>query len=116
MSTSASMRTARGHGEDARPPALGGRTPALRARQLVHRRTARSPEDAADRVTAYVYGNVLVMATLISLRPDDLLGPTAVLSLLGVGLSTAVAHLVAHAVGGRIRHGRPSRWADVRRG
>jgi hypothetical protein len=65
-------------------------------------------------VSAYVYGNVLVMAALISLRPEDLRGPTGVASLLGVGLSTVVAHLVGHGVGRRIRQGWSIRWTDVR--
>jgi hypothetical protein len=74
-----------------------------------------SPEDAANRVSAYVYGNVLVMATLISLRPEELRGPTGVLTVLGVGLSTVVAHLVGHGVGRRILHGRSIRRVEVRR-
>jgi hypothetical protein len=55
-----------------------------------------------------VYGNVLVMATLISLRPEDLRGPAGVLALLGVGVSTVVAHVVGDAVARRIREGWPS--------
>jgi hypothetical protein len=58
-------------------------------------------------VSAYVYGNVLVMAALISLRPQDLQGPRGVLYVLGVGVSTFVAHFVGEAVGRRVREGQP---------
>lgn len=77
---------------------------------------ARVPrEHAASRVSAYVYGNVLVMATLISLHPDDLLGPEGVVSLIGVGISTLIAHMVGEATGRRVREGRRVQWTDVRR-
>ena len=75
------------------------KTSVPRVPELLPRPRVPSPEDAANRVSAYVYGNVLVMATLISLRPEDLRGPTGVLSVLGVGLSTVVAHMVGHGVG-----------------
>jgi len=65
-----------------------------------------SREDVASRVSAYVYGNVLVMAALIALDPDELAGPTGVLYVLGVGTSTYVAHTVGEAVGLRVREGR----------
>jgi hypothetical protein len=61
-----------------------------------------------------VYGNVLVMAALISLRPEDLRGPTGVLLVLGVGSSTFVAHMVGEAVGRRVREGRSAQLADLR--
>jgi hypothetical protein len=71
-------------------------------------------EDVASRVSAYVYGNVLVMAALIALRPEDLSGPTGVLYLLGVGLSTYVAHALGEAVGLRVREGRSLDRSAVR--
>ena len=65
------------------------------------------PRDSvASRVSAYVYGNVLVMAALIALHPDELRGPSGVLYVLGVGASTYVAHAVGEAVGLRVRTGR----------
>jgi hypothetical protein len=87
----------------------------LRLRGLSRRPGDLSREDAASRVSAYVYGNVLVMATLISLRPEDLQGPTGVLLVLGVGVSTFVAHLVGDAVGRRIRQGPFIQWTEIRR-
>ena len=72
-------------------------------------------EDVASRVSAYVYGNVLVLAALIALQPDELGGPKGVLYLLGVGTSTYVAHTVGEAVGLRVREGRSLDSAVVRR-
>ena len=66
-------------------------------------------------MSAYVYGNVLVMATLISLEPGDLRGPTAVLYVLGVGATTYLAHLVGDGAGRRVREGRSIQWPEVRR-
>ena len=91
--------------------------PITRLREL---KLSRSPADlsrehAASRVSAYVYGNVLVMATLLSLQPDDLRGLTGVLYVLGVGVSTFLAHMVGDAVGRRVREGRSTRWVEVRR-
>lgn len=82
---------------------------------LLRRPGDRSREDAASRVSAYVYGNVLVMAALISLRPEDLHGPTGVVYVLGTGASTFVAHVVGGAAGRRVREGRSFRWSEVRR-
>jgi nucleotide-binding universal stress UspA family protein len=54
------------------------------------------------------------MAALIALHPDDLRGPTGVLYLLGVGVSTYVAHTLGEAVGARVREGRSLDRAAVR--
>jgi hypothetical protein len=72
------------------------------------------PEDAASRITAYVYGNILVMTALIALDPPDLLGSKAVAYVLGTGLSTFVAHLVAEMAGFGFRTERQMTLADVR--
>ena len=72
-------------------------------------------EDVASRVSAYVYGNVLVLAALIALRPDQLLGPTGVLYVLGMGTSTYIAHTMGDAVGLRVRGDRSLDGTAVRR-
>jgi hypothetical protein len=72
------------------------------------------PEDASSRITAYVYGNILVMTALIALDPPDLLGSTAVAYVVGTGLSTFVAHLVAELAGFGFRTERRMTLADVR--
>lgn len=98
-----------------RQPGCGVTTLGLRVRQLIRGPGDVSRDDAASRVSAYVYGNVLVMAALISLRPEDLRGPTGVLYVLGVGATTFIAHMVGGAVGRRIREGRSVRWVAIRR-
>lgn len=107
-----SLRRCEARGSARHGAALG--RPGLRLRELVRRPDVPDPEDAASRVSAYVYGNVLVMAVLISLQPEDLQGATGVLSVLGVGLSTAVAHLVGQAAGCRIRHRRSAAAAVLK--
>lgn len=70
-----------------------------------------SREEAASRTTAFVYGNILVIAALVALHPDDLQGPKGVTYVLGTAVSTFVAHVLAEAVGFRVRsdaHPRPS--------
>ena len=57
-------------------------------------------------MSAYLYGDVLVLAALIALRPEDLTGRTGLAYVLGTALSTYVAHVLAEAVGSSIRAGR----------
>lgn len=59
----------------------------------------------ATRVSAYLYGDVLVLAALVALRPEDLMGPTGLAYVLGTAVSTYAAHVLAQAVGMRIRQG-----------
>ena len=70
------------------------------------------PERVATRVSAYLYGDMLVLTALIALRPDDLTGTTGLAYVLGTALSTYVAHVLAEAVGMSLRGtGRVSRTA-----
>jgi hypothetical protein len=64
-------------------------------------------EDAARRITAFVYGDVLVLAALVALDPEDLNGPKAVAYVAGTGVSTFVAHVLAESVGFGVRTGQP---------
>ncbi|ASR01679.1 hypothetical protein [Gordonia rubripertincta] len=60
-------------------------------------------EHAAPRISAYIYGNILILAALIPLHlNDDFVG---ILILLGTALSTFVAHVFAEAVGRRVHDG-----------
>ncbi len=68
-------------------------------------------ERAATRVSAYVYGDVLVLAALVALHPDDLSGTTGLAYVLGTALSTYVAHVLAEAVALSLRGGRVSSGA-----
>jgi len=62
-----------------------------------------SAERTATRISAYVYGDVLVLAALVALRPEDLRSTTGLAYVLGTALSTYVAHVLAEAAGLRIR-------------
>ena len=74
-----------------------------------------SVDDAASRASAFVYGNVLVLAALIALGPENLSGPHGVLYIVGTAVSTFVAHLLGESVAGRIRHpGAPPAREEVR--
>ncbi len=69
------------------------------------RREHLDAERRATRVSAYLYGDVLVLAALIALHPDDLIGTTGLAYVVGTALSTYVAHVLAEVVGLRIRGG-----------
>lgn len=59
--------------------------------------------DAGRRVSAFVYGDILVLAALVALEPDDASGPKAIAYVLGTGVSTFVAHVIAESVGLQVR-------------
>ncbi|GAB2607525.1 hypothetical protein GCM10009696_11090 [Kocuria himachalensis] len=71
-------------------------------------------EDAAGRIAAFVDGNILVPAAPIALHPDDLTGPQAAAYVVGTGVSTFVAHVLAESVGTRVRTGQPLTAAQPR--
>jgi hypothetical protein len=66
-------------------------------------RGAPAPEDSARRVSAFVYGDILVLAALVALDAEDLNGTKAVAYVVGTGISTFVAHVLAESVGFRVR-------------
>jgi hypothetical protein len=67
------------------------------------RRIELEPERAATRVSAYLYGDVLVLAALVALHPQDLAETTGLAYVLGTALSTYLAHVLAETVGLSIR-------------
>jgi hypothetical protein len=73
-----------------------------------------APEDASSRITAYVYGNILIMAALIALDSQDLLGPKAAGYVVGTGVSTFLAHVVAALAGSDLGTDRRMTLSDVR--
>ncbi|MGV0836175.1 hypothetical protein [Mycolicibacterium thermoresistibile] len=72
-------------------------------------------ETAASRASAFVYGNILVLAAMTALTPERAAGLTGVGIVLGTGLSTLVAHLVGEAVGEQIREGKEPSWSRLGR-
>lgn len=61
------------------------------------RRTPLPAETIRHRMTAYIYGNVLVLAAVMSLGQHEVTG-WSVVTVLGVAVSTFLAHLFAGAV------------------
>lgn len=86
-----------------RAPGLPGKDP----------RKGLSREDAASRITAFVYGNILVIAALVALHPHDLEGPKGVAYVVGTAVSTFVAHVIAESVGLRVRTDAHPRYTTV---
>lgn len=56
------------------------------------------------RVSAFLYGNILILSALLVLTPDSLQTSRSIVSVLGVGLSTYVAHVVSDVVAHLLRH------------
>lgn len=73
-----------------------------------------SPAHAASRISAFVYGNILVMAALIALHPQDLAAPKAIAYVAGTGFSTFLAHVLAELVGMRVETDRRPTLQDLR--
>ena len=66
---------------------------------LTRHRDDVAAERAESRVSAYVYGNVLVLAAVVGVSPAAVSSGTAVVLVVGTVLSTYVAHVLAHVVG-----------------
>ncbi|WP_375401500.1 hypothetical protein [uncultured Amnibacterium sp.] len=58
-------------------------------------------ERARGRLSAYVYGDILVLAAILTIKPDPR-GWDAVIAVAATTLTTYVAHIVAHTIGERI--------------
>ncbi len=75
-------------------------------------------ERAAARTTAYVYGNIILFATVIPLTAADLHHHHAALLVLGVAASTYLAHVFADIIGHQVKSGtpldRPGRRRELR--
>ncbi|MEC5181431.1 hypothetical protein [Arthrobacter sp. CG_A4] len=72
--------------------------------QIFHLRSERplSRQDASSRISAFVYGDILILAALIALYPEDLLGLKAVSYIVGTGVSTYFAHVLAQSIGSSV--------------
>lgn len=59
------------------------------------------PRRAASRLSAFVYGNILVLAAVVAVSPESIAHGNAALLVIGTGVTTYIAHvfadLVAHA-------------------
>lgn len=62
-------------------------------------------ETAASRSEAYVYGNLLILAALAIVTPEEAESGHGALVVIGTGISTYIAHVFAASVAHRIRSG-----------
>ena len=61
-------------------------------------------QDASARITAYVYGNLVILGALLTLQSEAALSWHGALTILAAGLSTFVAHAFADLLGRRVGH------------
>jgi hypothetical protein len=78
-----------------------------------HANPALPREDAAARISAYVYGNILVLAAMLALDVTDVHHGHAVVIELGVAFSTFLAHVFSEVIGRNVRSGAPTTMTDV---
>jgi len=64
--------------------------------------------EASGRITAYVYGNLVVLGALLTLLPEAALSWHGALTIMAAGVSTFVAHAFADLLGRRVGHGHRS--------
>src|SRR3954469_4519853 len=76
-------------------------------RPLWARRHPLEAADGARRTTAYVYGNVLVLAALAVVSPADVTTGRGFWLVLGTAVSTYIAHVFAEAMGDQVTHPEP---------
>jgi hypothetical protein len=75
---------------------------------LFSRKTDLEPMHAASRISAYIYGNILILAALVPITPSATgLGLAVVW---GTALSTYVAHAFAETVGESVRQHTEMTW------
>ena len=64
--------------------------------------------EASGRITAFVYGHLVVLGALLALLPTTAVSGQGALTIVGAGLSTFIAHAFADMLGRRIGHGHRS--------
>lgn len=102
------------HGQDGSASAHG--LPTLPPPELHRRRTGEpiSVDDAATRIAAYVYGNVAVLAALATITQEEAGTGSAALLVVGVAISTFLAHALAHGISRRLHADTPLTSSGVR--
>ncbi|WP_072687234.1 hypothetical protein [Rhodococcus marinonascens] len=87
--------------------------PSLFNRPTLDSKDGLTSEHAASRISAYIYGNILVLAALIPVtQSQETLGIAVVF---GAALSTFLAHVFAESVGQTLRLGRSLTSTERRR-
>lgn len=97
-------------------PARSGLTPrtggTLLHRPLFSRRNPLDRRHAAARISAYIYGNVLILAVLVPVEPTQ--QHLGIALVLGTAASTFIAHVFAEAIGRQVSAGpQPATTASV---
>ncbi len=72
-------------------------------------------DEAADRISAYVYGNILLLAALVVLAREDVRDGAGLAIVAGTAVSTFVAHTYAERLGAAVRSAEHSSWSVVLR-
>jgi hypothetical protein len=70
-------------------------------------------EQAAARLSAYIYGNIIIFAALVPLGEDDVKHGHGVQLILGVAVSTYLAHVFAEIIGHAARAGESMTRAEI---
>lgn len=63
-----------------------------------------SVEQTRERLSSYVYGNIIMLTVTIGVTPSAVEHGSAVLTAVATALTTYLAHVLAHLVGHRIGH------------
>ncbi|MET0766237.1 MAG: hypothetical protein ABWY50_01195 [Aeromicrobium sp.] len=74
-----------------------------------------SIEEIADRISAYVYGNILTLAALVVLHTGEIERGVGLAIVVGTALSTFVAHAFAERLGAEVRGTAHAAWSVVLR-
>ncbi len=80
-------------------PAEPGRARRPDHRTWYHRREPLGPHEASRRLSAYVYGNILILAALVPFQEDTDVRHAMVV-VIGTALSTFIAHAFSEFLGG----------------
>jgi hypothetical protein len=78
-------------------------------------RPAPSIDEIADRISAYVYGNILTLAALVVLHTDEIEHGVGLAIVVGTALSTFAAHAYAERLGVEARGSAHASWTVVLR-
>jgi hypothetical protein len=79
--------------------------PVLQRRLAVLQPPILTLAQASARITAYVYGNIVVLGALLSMTPDAAVSTAGALTIVAAGVSTFIAHSFAEMMGHRVAHG-----------
>ena len=85
--------------QDPPPPARPGAARRTGHRPWYYRREPLSEHEAARRLSAYIYGNILILAALVPFQ-EDLDTGRAMAVVIGTALSTFIAHAFSEYLGG----------------